>query len=194
MLTPDTPDIVLGETPAQPNRAMRRSWKKGGEAGAFDFKFESKDPFTDEVTTVFCRYAKDRESVGKVQDELFDEAKEIQNSTLQLKTLSDKIKDTNGQDMGALEELQSLVTTVRTSTSLFNTRQLTTARDLLSECVIGWKNAPIAFSPEVLADLPDDLCLEWMPQVVNASRLGEKEAAFLADSSTPSSEGNHSPG
>ena len=189
--TTTTDQIERGEVEAKlppstavgsPNRAMRRSWKRGGEPGAYDFKFQTKAEDDGTSATVFCVFPKDKAVAESMRDTITDLADRAQKMSAALETDAKRVGQPlqPGEAPVSLERLLSDTKTVEAVNDELKALQLSAGQTLVNECVVLWKGAPVEFSWEARADLPDEIYIEWLAEILNRSNLTKKEQVFLS--------------
>ncbi len=155
----------------------RRSMKRGGEEGAYDFKFvDSED------VTVFCLYARKFAELKAQRDDI-------------LETVNELTKKANALDAMPAEERAKLSPDVQKKVTAnlvdemlaASKRQNELAASTVTVCVVGWENASIPYSPQNRDELPFEVCTEWFRKILEQSELSQTEADFLSPSSTPTS-------
>ncbi|RYG62552.1 hypothetical protein EON80_22910 [bacterium] len=165
---------------------FKRSWKKGTRAeGTYEASFEF------EGATVFInglgKPAKD--ALAAEEKRLFEAGQEFQaeveeRMNIEREKLAARAKLKPPIPAEQLEservEEEALAESWKQRQAELDGAQLALMESVVFQAVVGWENAPIAYEPGALEELPSEMVAAWAEAIIEKTRLSSAEARFLA--------------
>jgi hypothetical protein len=180
-----TRSVLVGRKSVGP----KRSWKRNAKnAGSYDGKFVY------ESATIYIQSLGDEEwaELEAREEALTDESDEI---ARRMESLADDERALRRDRQAARDEgtptteFDAALQEVRAGRKELNRRSKGAAKQLtefqeyvVRLTVVGWKGAPIPYSPEAVGALPLEMVAHWAAVILEKSRVGRSDADFLPPS------------